>query len=59
MLSQDQLDGIYAALGMADALDADKFSAPLTRRELKSVIDIIDGATKNDALVEKNIRTLD
>ena len=59
VLSQDQLDSIYAALGMADALDADKFSAPLTRRELKSVIDVIDGATKNDALVEKNIRTLD
>ena len=58
VLNDEQLAGIYSALGMPDGLDAEKFSLPLTRRELKSVIDIIDGAVINDALLNKNIETI-
>ena len=71
VLSLDDMQRIYDALGMSGGQRSvsvndgaqvegfvDAFSAPLTRRGLKTVIDIIDGATKNDALVKENIDEL-
>ena len=55
VLSLDDMSRIYRALGMPEGgPDANSFAAPLTRRDLKNVIDIIDNATKNDALIAKN-----
>ncbi|MBR3222799.1 MAG: hypothetical protein IKF72_11300 [Kiritimatiellae bacterium] len=55
VLSLDDMQRIYSALGMPESgPDANSFMAPLTRRDLQNVIDIIDGATKNDALIAKN-----
>ena len=59
VLSGDDLQRIYNTLGLTDGVDPTTYSAPLTRRDLKSVIDIIDNAIKNNALVEKNISALD
>jgi predicted unusual protein kinase regulating ubiquinone biosynthesis (AarF/ABC1/UbiB family) len=59
ILSIDDMERIYAALGMPDGSDAASFAAPLSRRELKNVIDIIDSATKNDALVKEDVDALD
>lgn len=56
-LSSDDIERIYAALGMNGAGVAD-FYAPLTRRELKNVIDIIDRATEGDKLVDKAVESL-
>ena len=55
VLSLDDMSCIYRALGMPEGgLNANSLAAPLTRRDLKNVIDIIDNATKNDALIAKN-----
>ena len=59
ILSRGDMERIYAALGMPEGTDAASFSAPLSRRELKNVIDIIDSATKNDALIQEDIAALD
>ena len=65
ILSRGDMERIYAALGMS-AVEGNNaasftasFSAPLSRRELKNVIDIIDSATKNDALIQEDIAALD
>ncbi len=69
VLSLEDMQRIYDALGMSGGQRSvnaetheegfvEAFSAPLTRRELKTVIDIIDGATKDDALVKENIDAL-
>ena len=59
ILSRGDMERIYAALGMPEGTDAASFSAPLSRRELKNVIDIIDSATKNDALIQEDVEALD
>ena len=60
VLSISDMQRIYDALGMPDgSFDPDACSAPLTRRELKNVIDIIDSATKDGALVDDCIDALD
>lgn len=60
VLSIDDMQRIYDALGIPDGTaDANRFSAPLTRRDLQKVIDIIDGATKDDALINDNIEALE
>ena len=59
VLSISDMQRIYNALGMPDGdFEPDAYSAPLTRRELKNVIDIIDGATKDGALVDDCIDAL-
>ncbi len=55
VLSKETMDRIFDALGMPNGLDVEGLSKPLTRRELKSVLDIVDQATENNALVRKNI----
>ena len=59
VLSISDMQRIYDALGIPDGdFDPEAYSAPLTRRELKNVIDIIDGATKDGALVDDGIDAL-
>ncbi|MBR4189481.1 MAG: hypothetical protein IKQ55_05905 [Kiritimatiellae bacterium] len=58
VLSMDDMQRIYDALGIPDGTDPAGSSAPLTRRVLQNVIDIIDGATKDDALIDANIEAL-
>ena len=58
VLSSADIDSIYATLGMNGAGVVD-FYAPLTRRELKNVIDIIDRAIEGDKLVDKAIESLE
>ena len=55
VLSTESMDRIFDALGMPNGLDVEGLSKPLSRRELKSVLDIVDQATENNALVRKNI----
>ena len=59
VLSRADMERIYAALGMPEGTDANTYAAPLARRELKAVIDIIDGATANDALIEEDVDALE
>ena len=44
VLSRADMERIYAALGMPEGTDANTYAAPLARRELKAVIDIINNA---------------
>ena len=67
-LSVDDRNRIYAALGIKmddivnnetrEAAENAAFSVPLTRRDLKRVIEIIDDATGNDALIAANKEAL-
>ena len=59
VLSLDDMQRIYDALGVPEGTDPNTYSAPLTRRELKNVIAIIDGATGKDALVDGDIAALE
>lgn len=59
VLSRADMERIYAALGMPEGTDANTYAAPLARRELKAVIDIIDNATANDALIKDNVDALE
>ena len=54
VLSEDTLNRIYVALGMTEGLNTDDLCKPLSRRELKNAIDIIDDATKHNALITKD-----
>lgn len=47
VLSADELRQIESAMGITNGIvDENKFTAPLLRRDLKTVIDIIDNASK-------------
>ena len=62
VISHTDMERIYAALGMSEGMegmDANTYAAPLARRELKAVIDIIDRATANDALIKENVDALE
>ena len=58
VLSQEDLGRIKGELGLDGNAD-DALERPLSRRELKAVIDIVDEAAANDKLIEKNIGKLD
>ena len=58
VLTPETMNRIYAALGMTANFDPEDFAKPLSRRELKIAIDIIDEATQKNALIKKNIDAL-
>ena len=58
VLSFDDMQRIYDALGISEGINVDNGSAPLTRMSLKCVFDIIDGATKDDTLINSNMEAL-
>ena len=62
VLTEEQMQQIYSAIGMPVGADAAgnsaRLEAPLTRRELKNIIDIIDSAIEGDKLVDKAIESL-
>lgn len=59
VISASDMERIHLALGIPEGIEAPQNSQPLTRRQLKAVIDIIDNATSNDALIQKDIATLE
>ena len=61
ILSLDDMERVYAALNLTGdpEADAEALAVPLSRRELKNVIDIIDNVTQNDALIKEDVAALD
>ncbi len=60
VLSRDTLERIYAALGMPDgSSNQADMQKPLSRRELKAALDIIDQATMRNTMITKNLKALD
>ena len=59
VLSEQDMVRIQSAMGIKDGIiDEKQFMSPLSRRELKAVIDIIDHASEGDKLIEKNVDSL-
>ena len=59
VLSEADMRNIESAVGISEGIiDEKKFTSPLSRRELKTVIDIIDRATEGGALADKNVASL-
>ena len=56
VLSEADLQRIESAMGIANGIVDD--SKPLSRRELKAVIDIVDQAVQGDKLIDKNVALL-
>ena len=58
VLSTEDMNRIRGALGLDSNTD-DALSMPLSRRDLKVIIDMVDEAAANDKLIEKNIGKLE
>lgn len=57
VISAEDMGRIKGALGLGENA-GDVLARPLSRRELKAIIDIVDRAAANDTLIEKNIARL-
>ncbi len=59
VISHADLDRTRTTLGLKGAQSAEARTAPLSRRDLRAVMDIVDAATKDDKLVERNVELLE
>lgn len=59
-ISKADMQRIKTALGIGTNLNLENFNAPLSRRELKSIIDMVDNAVEHGKkLVDNNIAAMD